>query len=232
MNEIKKSAQEKLSNIDDYFEISVLIDFIFTNSLNLFVWQHQKAHEKRVFHFGRISKLDKMENLLKIVPSKTEQFKFEVKSPLYLFSEDKAVAWKCRIKRFEAGLVTCEYPLKIARVERDYIKKLQFIEMEDEEKFLKMRSTPRANANEGQMITLERFKSGKMVTQFLYDLSQGGMAFLVEDPGEYEVGEKLRLFGLDGVELEKKIDGEVVAIRKKEEALGDYKICIKFLESW
>ena len=230
MNETKKELQEKLRTIDDYFEITSLIDFIFSNDLKLFLWQHKRAHEKRVFHYGRIHKVEKLDKLLRFVPSKTQGFKFDITSPLYVFSEDKCIAWKCWIKRFEPELVTCEYPVKVSQVERDYIEKLQFIEVEDETKHIDQRAVPRKNAKEGQMIGVERLKLSKVVNHFLYDLSQGGMAFLVDDPGEYDVGEKIRLVQLDGVELDKKIDGEVVAIRKKEESLGEFKVCIKFVE--
>lgn len=230
MNELKKELTEKLTTIDDYFEITSLIDFIFSNDLNLFLWQHRRAHDKRVFHYGRIHKVKKLEKLLYFVPSKTQGFRFDISSPLYLFSQDKCVAWKCWIKSCESTMVTCEYPQKLSRVERDYIEKLQFVEVEDEEKYKDQRTTPRKNAKEGQMVGIERLKLNKVFTEFLYDLSQGGMAFLVDDPGEYEVGEKLRLVSLDGVALEKIIEGEVVAIRKKEESLGEFKVCIKFLE--
>lgn len=230
MSEIKKELQENLKVIDDYFEVSGIIDFIFSNNLNLFLWQHKRANEKRVFHYGRIHKVEKLEKIVRFVPSKTQGFRFDITAPLYIFSQDKCVAWKCWMKSCETSMVTGEYPQKLSQVERDYIEKLQFVEVEDEEKFKDQRAVPRKNAREGQMVGVERLKLGKVFTHFLYDLSQGGMAFLVDDPGEYEVGEQIRLTMLDGVEVEKKIEGEVVAIRKKEESLGEFKVCIKFVQ--
>ncbi len=230
MSEIKKEFNENLKVIDDYFEVSSIIDSIFSNNLNLFLWQHKRANEKRVFHYARIHKVEKLEKVLRFVPSKTQGFRFDITAPLYIFSQDKCVAWKCWMKSCEAMMVAGEYPQKISQVERDYIEKLQFVEVEDEEKFKDQRAVPRKNAREGQMVGVERLKLEKVFTHFLYDLSQGGMAFLVDDPGEYEVGEQVRLTMLDGVEVEKKIEGEVVAIRKKEESLGEFKVCIKFVQ--
>lgn len=232
MNEIKAELQEKLKTLEDYFEISSLIDSIFSNDLKLFLWQNKRVKRvnNRVFHYAFIHKIDKIEKILRFVPAKTQNFKFEMGLPLYVFSEDKSVAWKCTIKSFEPQLMTCRYPEKVSQAERDLAKRLQFLEVEDEEKHIEQRTAPRKNAKEGQMIGIERLKLSTTSTHFLYDFSQGGMAFLVDDPGEYEVGEKIRLFRLDGVELEKKIDGEVVAIRKKEETLGEFKVCIKFVE--
>ena len=220
----------KLQTIDDYFEITSILEFISYNDLKLFLWQRKAKNEKRVFHYGKIHKIEKLEKIIRFIPAKTQGFKFDITSPLYIFSEDRCVAWKAWIKRFEPQMVTCEYPQKLNQVEKDFMEKLQFVEVEDEERHINERAAPRKNAKEGQLIALERIKTNKLVTHFLYDLSQGGMAFLVDDPGEYEVGEKIRLIQLDGVELDKKIDGEVVAIRKKEESLGEFKVCIKFVE--
>lgn len=229
MNDSKQELEKNVTIIEDYFEITSLIDSIFSSGLKIYLWQNKGRNDKRLFHYGKIHKVELMQKILRFVPVKTQGFKFEISLPLYFFSEDKCVAWKALIKKFEPEYVTCDYPQKISRVEKDFVEKLQFVEMEDEEKHVAERAAPRKTAKEGQRVAIERLKHEKKVYEFLYDLSQGGMAFVVDDPGEYEVGEKLRLCEIDGVNLENKPEGEVVAIRKKDDCLDEFKVCVKFV---
>ena len=109
---------------------------------------------------------------------------------------------------------------------------LSYISLDEEdEMFQGVRQTPRAKPPEGKMVTVQVENDARpQSTYTLYDLSRGGMSFLVFTQDEFTVGEKVYLKAFDTNKFEAPILTKVKAIREAD-ALGiQFKVGCEFLE--
>lgn len=109
---------------------------------------------------------------------------------------------------------------------------LSYITLDEEDKLFEgMRSAPRARPPEGKMVTLQSFDNSKaQVTLSLYDLSQGGLSFLVFAKDDFDVGEKVYIKAFDVNKFETPMVAEVKAIREADDLGIQYKIGCQFLD--
>lgn len=110
---------------------------------------------------------------------------------------------------------------------------LSSITLDEEDKIFEgVRSAPRAKPPEGKMVTLQiHDESRPQSTYTLYDLSQGGLSFLVFSKGEFNVGERLLIKAFDTNRFEAPMITEVKAIREADDMGIQYKVGCQFDES-
>lgn len=112
-------------------------------------------------------------------------------------------------------------------------KELSYITLaEEDELFAGVRRAPRAKPPEGKMITVQvENDSRPQCSYMLYDLSRGGLSFLVFTKDEFSVGEKVFLKAFDTNKFQYPILTQVKALREAD-ALGiQFKVGCEFLEN-
>lgn len=110
-------------------------------------------------------------------------------------------------------------------------KELSFITLDEEDKkFEGQRSTPRARPPEGKMVTVEvSDQSRPQSTHPLYDLSQGGFAFLVFAKDEFNTGEDVMIKAFDTKKFDVPMNAKVMAVREADEMGIQYKVGCQFI---
>ena len=110
-------------------------------------------------------------------------------------------------------------------------EELSYITLEEEDQMFEgMRATPRAKPPEGKMITVQVEKDARpQASYMLYDLSQGGLSFLVFTKDEFSVGEKVFIKAFDTKKFETPIISEVKAIRDADQLGVQFKVGCEFI---
>jgi hypothetical protein len=103
---------------------------------------------------------------------------------------------------------------------------------EEDELFEGVRSSPRAKPPEGKMLTVQiKDESRPQSTFTLYDLSRGGLSFLVFSKDEFSEGETLFIRAFDVNKFESPIEAEVKVVREADEMGIQYKIGCEFISA-
>lgn len=110
-------------------------------------------------------------------------------------------------------------------------EELSFISLDEEDKlFADQRETVRAKPKEGKMITvMKRDEADEEEIYPLYDLSQGGLAFLVTDKERYEKGSVLSVIAFDQKRFDTPMQVKIMAIREADEAGVQFKVGCAFV---
>lgn len=94
-----------------------------------------------------------------------------------------------------------------------------------------MRASPRAKPPEGKMVTVQiSDESLGQTTHPLYDLSTGGLSFLVFSKDEFSVGQKLLVKAFDINQFENPLLTEVKVVREADDMGIQYKVGCQFIE--
>lgn len=107
---------------------------------------------------------------------------------------------------------------------------LSFITLDEEDKMFEgKRAAPRAKPPEGKMVTVQiEDGSRPQSTHVLYDLSQGGIAFLVFSSDEYKAGETLHIKAFDTKNFETPMIAEIKSVREADAMGIQYKVGCAF----
>ncbi|MFT6633454.1 MAG: c-di-GMP-binding flagellar brake protein YcgR [Bacteriovoracaceae bacterium] len=113
-----------------------------------------------------------------------------------------------------------------------FATELSYIALEEEDKIFEgVRAAPRAKPPEGKMLTVQiEDNSRPQSTHTLYDLSQGGLSFLVFSRDEFNEGERLLVRAFDTKKFDKPMLTEVKAIREADDLGIQYKVGCQFIE--
>lgn len=120
-------------------------------------------------------------------------------------------------------------------IEKPTLEKLgNKVEVENEAKFLHMRTAPRSKPKGDQLITIRKRKNETEGESeyLLYDLSQGGMAFRIYDPVEFEVSEKIYVVAMSGKPLSQPLVGLVRSVRALPDEISEYKVGVQFIKEF
>lgn len=220
--------------ITDDLEIIGTFKAFKTVKSKLWAWQ-QKTNEKglRPVHFIRVQKVDPIKKIIIFCPINADEFKFFKDEEIFIFSSDKGMAFKTPIRTMQAGILSVAMPKRLNFLSADFLAKIEIVEKDNEEINLHKRQAPRKQAKGDQIIGLKKLSvSGEEIKEgfyYLYDISAGGMGFKIEDPAEFEVGERVCLYSIDGNNLPKKIYGIVMSVRQMEEKKAHvFKVGVKF----
>jgi len=222
----------KKQTIRDDYQIISILEAAKSSRSNLWLWQLDKKNE-RIVHFGRIRSLDQFKKIGVIVPvfpveNDEFHFNFSLEQEIYLYFKEKNVVGKFSPKqRAPEGGFSFHFPQTMNQLTGDEIK---LFEQEHEEKFIHLRATPRKKAQGLNMATITNLTRGEFKADiyFLYDLSQGGMAFWCLDPGLFVKGDEISISKMNDKILDTEINGEVVAVRTVQEEGNRLKISVKF----
>lgn len=100
---------------------------------------------------------------------------------------------------------------------------------DEDEYFAAVREAPRTKAAGNKSVTLTIDGKDEERTHPLFDLSQGGMGFIIDDKDEYERGQFLNVRLVDGKPAPFKMYGEIMAIRELEGEEG-FKVGVQFIK--
>lgn len=101
------------------------------------------------------------------------------------------------------------------------------ISLDDEDKlFAGKRETPRARPKSGKKVKILVGNAPK--TYKLFDLSQGGMAFITPTQEDFTTELVVRVLGFDDYLLDDPLIGTIKSVRQIEGELGEFKIGVKF----
>jgi hypothetical protein len=114
-----------------------------------------------------------------------------------------------------------------------FATELSYIALEEEDKMFEgVRDAPRAKPPEGKMLTVQVDDDSRpQSTHTLYDLSQGGLSFLVFSKDEFNEGETLLIKAFDTKKFEQPMITQVKAIREADDLGIQYKVGCQFIES-
>jgi len=217
--------------IVDELEILDILTEIKEVREKLWIWQKGTDKVERRVHFGFIRSLNLVQNFLDIKAPVGTKFKFAEKGDIYIFSKEESMAFKAAIRNSGPDFISISFPTKLNQLTSEELKNIQIIEKEQEEKFSHLRGTPRTQVEEDQTIHLKRIDGKHMGEEddyTLFDISTGGMAFLVFDPGDFIKNEKLVVTMMNGKSLPKHLRGKVVSIRKVDDQEDQFKVGVQF----
>jgi len=216
--------------ISDEYEIINIFKKIHRLESVLWLWQNVGI-KKRIVHFGIVKFFDLEKRHLSLRPKNKvsgRRFEFNTDDEIYFFSKDDELAGKTKIvSNFETGIVV-NLPSTLNRIKCD---EFNIFEVDDDDKYKDKRAAPRGKAKERRVVTIitDESKNGKKSDLYvLYDLSKGGLSFIIDDPAMFRIGEKIVLTAIDGASIQKPLDGEVVAIRTIKGMDLQIKACVKF----
>lgn len=112
-------------------------------------------------------------------------------------------------------------------------QELSHITLEEEDELYEgMRSSPRAKPPEGKTLTVQIIdESRPQSTYTLYDLSRGGLSFLVFAKDEFSPGEILFIRAFDVNKFETPIEAEIKVVREADEMGIQYKVGCEFISA-
>lgn len=111
-------------------------------------------------------------------------------------------------------------------------EELSFVTLDEEDaKFEGQRAAPRARPPEGKMIILQtKDESKPQETLPLFDLSRGGMGFIVFSESAYSKGEVLNVHGFDNKKFDEPMFAIIRSIREADEMGIQYKVGCQFID--
>ncbi len=204
----------------------------------LWVWQKELLEDgNRPVHLSTVNKIDQIKRVLELRPTNTGGYKFVGGKPVFVFSENRTFAFVDSPSVISQGHLSLKLPKELKIIKGDFLLKLQLVERENESANLEKREAPRVVAKAKQVVSIRRFSSGggvrHPILKFeLYDVSSGGLSFIIDDPAEFEKGEELEVLRIDKSSFKKDLIGIVRSIREmeEEENKGIFKIGVQFLE--
>ncbi|WP_417335600.1 PilZ domain-containing protein [Halobacteriovorax marinus] len=217
-------------SIHDEFEIHSF--FRVLNQSKAKIWLWQRKDEKRVVQYAVVRKVDLIKQVVHIAPCSSKGFKFTSIDEFFFFNAQKSLAFKFSARDLTKDMIIFPIPNRILKVSNDFLKNIELVEKENEDKFKHLRNAPRVQPQGQQQVTIKRLLlSGEYSHQEsfpLYDMSSGGMGIKVIDPSEFDIGDLIQVVAINAKEAPKKMSGEVVSIRQAEDDSSVFKVGIKF----
>lgn len=224
---------EKKFITDDLEIIGIFKEFARTRK-SLWAWQQTPDQTgKRPVHFITIKKVDAIKKTIVVYPNNSDGFRFTKDSEIFLFCSIRGLAIKTAVREFEKDFLTIPLPKKLNILSKEFLEKIELVERENENNHKHERVAPRSQAKTGQLVGIDKLNPSLETLRSelfnLYDISAGGMGFMVHDPAEYTPGDKIRVTHVDGKALPKHLYGEVMAVRQIEgESVDTFKVGVKF----
>ncbi len=215
-------------NIDNIDRILELFEAMRVYKDRAWLWQKTQPNnnQNRIIQFGVVKHLDHLKKQIHLKTYRTKKFHFERSEPIYLFSQDHLVATKMDVKSCYLESLSFAFPQQLTMVDNEFFERLELIEVEDDQRHKHLRNTPRKTLNKDKLATLVKVDG---TTEFLniYDISDGGLSVLIEDPGQYLLGEAVKITSVDGKNLKNTLCGEVRNISRLSNDSSVFKVGIK-----
>jgi hypothetical protein len=99
----------------------------------------------------------------------------------------------------------------------------------EEKKYAGKREAPRARPKVQKKVHIRK-NQDKLATEYaLFDLSQGGLSFIIKNQNAFQKGEEIEIDNLDQRELDPPLKGKVMSIRPVDDTT-QHKVGVMFLE--
>ena len=230
--------QEKLGEFDfieDRAEVVECLGALRLAKEKLWLWQ-EKPGEHRKIHFGIIKRLVEEKNLFMLFSGQPGiHFGFESDNPVYVYSQEQKIAFQTQYQNVENEFINLEIPLKVGLLTKEQCEKLSVIEIENESAHRHKREHERKHPEANKTVRVEKIgqeedDSGSSAEYALYDMSQGGISFRIQDPSLFQVGERVKFSEIDQEPLGKELYGTIRSIRWIEEDSDEaiLKVGVKF----
>jgi len=228
----------KLNKIDNYFAVVMTLRTICERGDK--VKKKKKSTQEgkpRPVHYGVLHKINETNGRLEFRPFRTSIFRFANAEDLFVYSESESVSFKAKVFNCGELFLICALPSALHILASNLFEDIQLVEREDESAHVHKRETPRKPAKPGQLAGIIRMKAENENIKLrdlpleifvLHDISTGGMAILVDDPGEFTVNNRVILVTIDAKNLARPIYGRVMSIRKMDGDLDQFKVGVKF----
>jgi len=112
-----------------------------------------------------------------------------------------------------------------------FAQELSFVTLDEEDRiYADKREAPRARPPEGKTVGVIKKDHPETVLDFpLFDLSQGGLGFLIEDKDLYQVGDHLLVTQFGSKAFDQPMEVEIKAIRDTDQSATTFKVGCAFL---
>lgn len=105
-----------------------------------------------------------------------------------------------------------------------------FVTIDEEDKlFADKRESPRARPKQQKYVMVQN-ETGGTARFPLFDLSQGGMGFVVRDEDLFPKGSMIYVYAIDAKVLDDPLIGKVMSVRSIDESKLEFKVGVKFEE--
>jgi PilZ domain len=101
---------------------------------------------------------------------------------------------------------------------------------EEDKMFADKRETPRARPKKDKFVKIKTLMSDEINTYKLFDLSQGGIAFITMEPSLYPKGDLIQIMGFEEFNLDDPLIARIMSHRNVDDTQIDFKIGCKFEE--
>ena len=101
---------------------------------------------------------------------------------------------------------------------------------EEDRLFADKRESPRARPKKDKWVKIALSQSDGPSIYKLFDLSQGGMAFVGFDESEFEKGAEVKIVGFNDFDLDDPLIGKIMSIRPIDGVESEFKFGVKFSE--
>lgn len=221
--------------ISDDLEIINLLTLVVKSGEKVWIWETNPETNERSAHLAKLIKFNIVDQYLELRPIVENGLKFNSFKNLFFYSQKQCFAFKLEVRKFEDSFIGFYTPKKVRQVSPDFYKAMKLVDIEDEVKFMHMRQVPRKTAaatTVGISHNLDH-DDGPINSRYeLYDMSQGGLAFVCLDPGEFAVNSSLEITDLNGKVMGSKLRGTIMSIRKIEDEDSpfndQFKVGVKF----
>lgn len=218
--------------ISDDMEIHGLLKAILKTKERLWIWQKKRGDGTRPVHYATIKRVDQIKKTVVIQPNNTTGFRFDPKEPVFIYSQDRFIAFKVPVREYDKFYISFSLPGRINHLDSEWINGLELVEREDENSNLHKRAQQRVSAQNDQIVSVRKISGTDVASRpqfyMLYDMSKGGMGFKMDDPAEFVPGDRIEVLGIDGKELPKKLRGTVKAVRQMDDLLKSFKVGVQF----
>jgi hypothetical protein len=105
------------------------------------------------------------------------------------------------------------------------------VDLDEEDKlFADKRESPRARPKAEKQVKVAKLKGSGPATYKLFDLSRGGMGFIINDDFTFSRGEDIHIVGFNDFDLDDPLVGTIMSIRPIDGAQSEFKVGVKFSE--
>jgi hypothetical protein len=194
------------------------------------LWQDSlNENEKPIIHFAKLVKASIKSRIIEFRSHDKNMFNLKPEQNINILSPVNFIYLQCVIKRLESHQVILTIPNEVHLLSQEIINNWDLLPVEDELSNKHLRLTPRVQAKDSKTIGIQRAidPMENVVEYPLYDMSQTGAGFLIKNPSEFEVNQKLIVKTLDGKSIPRKIRGEIKGIREMEDKSA-FKVGIMF----
>lgn len=105
------------------------------------------------------------------------------------------------------------------------------VNLDEEDKlFVDKRESPRARPKIDKFVKVAKIRGSGPEIYKLFDLSRGGMGFIIYDENSLAKGEEIHILGFNEFDLDDPLIGKIMSIRPIDGAPSEFKVGVKFSE--